>query len=226
MKLKTLPIVSFVLVLCGCSTTTALRAESVQFSGFLGSYDELTAGGENLALHAYVKPGLSFAEYSQIMFDDPEVLLSDETRQKVDEEDIAAVLAIAAKAKESFREVIEVTNLPGPGTLPVRWAITDLRPASKANIVTGLVPQARLVTTALGKGTDTYFFVGRIGVEAEVVDSVTGERLIAGVDTRIGANAIGNVGSTWSDVEDAFAFWADRFAHNLIRLGFPGNRVQ
>jgi hypothetical protein len=225
MKAPNLYILSIVTLLCACSTTTAPKAESVQFSGFLGNYDGLQAGGENLALHSYMKPGLSLAGYSHIMFDEPEFLLSEETRQKTDDEDLAAVLAIAEKSMEGFRGVVQVAEEPGPGVLRVRWAITDLKPASKGNIVTGLIPQARMVSTVLGKGTDTHLFVGKIGIEAEVVDSVSGERLIAGVDTRVGANAIRNVGSTWGDVEDAFKFWTKRFAGNLSRLGFTGGRV-
>lgn len=223
MKPSHLFIFPVILIVCSCATTTSPSADSVQFSGFLGDYEALEPGGEHLALYSYVKPKLSLAEYSQIMFEDPEVVLSDETVQNIDTDEIAAVLALAEKSRGRFQKVLTVTDQPGPGVLRVRWAITDLKPASKANVVTGLVPQARLASLVLGKGTGTYLFVGKIGIEAEVLDSVSGERLIAGVDTRIGANAIRNVGSTWGDVEDAFHFWADRLANNLIRLGFSGN---
>ncbi|NJM55053.1 MAG: DUF3313 domain-containing protein [Verrucomicrobiae bacterium] len=212
------------ILLCGCSSTTAPSRDAIQFSGFLGDYDQLETGRENLAVYSYLKPGLSLAEYTEIIFDDPEILLSDETRQGISNEDLSAVLAFAENSIGSIEEIVQVTSDPGPRVLRVRWAITDLKPASKANVVTGLVPQARALSTVLGKGTGTYLFVGRIGIEAEVIDSVTGERLMAAVDTRVGANAIDNVGSTWGDVEDAFEFWADRFADNLARLGYSGTK--
>lgn len=215
-----------VLVLCGCSTTTAPSAQSVEFSGFLGDYKGLETGGPDSAVYFYAKPGLSLADYTRVIIEDPEILLSEETLEDIEDEDIATVVAFAKQAGESFQEVIPVTEEPGPGVLRVRWAITDLKPASKANIATGLLLPARVVSKALKVGTGTYLFVGQIGVEAEVVDSVTGERLIAGVDTRVGANAIGNVGSTWGDVEDAFDLWADRFASNLTRFGFSTNATK
>ena len=52
-----------------------------------------------------------------------------------------------------------------------------------------------------------------------MLDSVTGERLGAAVDRRVGANAITHIGSTWSDVEAAFEFWIDRMARRLRQLG-------
>ena len=217
-----LPLAS-ALILCGCSTTTAPSAKSVEFSGFLGEYDGLVTGGSDSALYSYIKPGLSLAEYTQVIIEEPEILLSDETLQDIDDDDISTVVAFANQASERFQEVIPVTGEPGPGILRLRWAITDLKPASKANLATGLLIPGRVISKALEQGTDTYLFVGQIGIEAELVDSVTGERLMAAVDTRVGANAISNVGSTWGDVEDAFDLWADRFANNLIRLGFPAS---
>jgi len=198
----------------------------VEFSGSLGEYDGLVTGGPDSALYRYTKPGLSLAEYTQVIIEEPEILLSDETLQRIDDDDISTVMAFAKQAGESLQEVIPVTEEPGPGVLRLRWAITDLKPASKANLATGLLIPGRVISKALEQGTGTYLFVGQIGIEAELVDSVTGERLMAKVDTRVGANAISNVGSTWGDVEDAFDLWADRFADNLIRLGFPESARQ
>jgi hypothetical protein len=62
--------------------------------------------------------------------------------------------------------------------------------------------------------------VGRVSVEGEILDSQTGETLIAVVDARVGSNAVQNVGSTWADVEDAFKLWARRLTKILRALGF------
>lgn len=211
------------LVLCGCSTTTAPSANSVEFSGFLGDYDGLVTGGPDSALYRYTKPGLSLAGYTRVIIEQPEILLSNETLNEIDDDDISTVLEIAKQAGESFQESVPVTEEAGPGVLRLRWAITDLKPASKANLATGLLVPGRVISKVLEQGTGTHLFVGQIGIEAELLDSVTGERLMAGVDTRVGANAIRNVGSTWGDVEDAMDLWADRFANNLIRLGFSAS---
>ena len=71
---------------------------------------------------------------------------------------------------------------------------------------------------------DTQIFVGTAGIEAEILDSVTGERLAAAVDERAGSKALKGSTSTWSDVKDAFDYWAERLKVRLAELrgGDPG----
>src|SRR5207247_2105465 len=78
------------------------------------------------------------------------------------------------------------------------------------NTVSKIVPQLRLLTTVGGLATDTQLLVGRAGVEAEILDGVTDERLAAAVDRRAGTKALRGGVSTWSDVENAFDYWSER----------------
>ena len=64
----------------------------------------------------------------------------------------------------------------------------------------------------------TKSFVGKAGVEAEILDSTTGTRLAAAIDRRVGARSLKPEKNAWSDVERAFRYWADRLRDRLAEL--------
>ena len=61
-------------------------------------------------------------------------------------------------------------------------------------------------------------FAGEAGVEGELTDSLSGERLGAAVDARVGNKTIRGGLKEWSQVDDAFAFWAERIRKRLAEL--------
>ena len=214
-----------VLVLaCGCLSTRAPSSKAIEFSGFLSDYSKLEKRRKSFGVFSYVKPGLSLEGYDSLLVEKPKILVSEKSRAELDESDLEAILKHARNmAAEHILPYIQIAENSGPGVLQLRWAITELKPASKLNIVSGLVPQIRVASLVLSKGTDTHLFVGKVSVEGEILDSQTGEILIAGVDARVGSNAVQNVGSKWADVEDAFELWARSFTENLRAFGFPIN---
>jgi hypothetical protein len=101
----------------------------------------------------------------------------------------------------------------------LRAAITEAKGARVlGNAVTSIVPQLRLLSTAAGLAADTAVLVGKVGVEAELTDSLTGERLLAAVDERAGTKALRGGLGKWSQVQEAFGFWANRIRERLSEL--------
>jgi hypothetical protein len=84
--------------------------------------------------------------------------------------------------------------------------------------VTTTIPQLKLLGTAVGLSADTALTVGKARTEAEITDSLTGYRLLAGVDERVGGRAFRGVLNEWSDVQEAFEFWAERLRERLAEL--------
>ena len=78
-----------------------------------------------------------------------------------------------------------------------------------------MIPQTRLLSNLAGIATDTQVFVGKAAIEAEIVDSMTQERLMAGVDQRAGAKTLRGLGGKWKDVNNAFQYWAERLRERL-----------
>ncbi|MGA2411957.1 MAG: DUF3313 family protein, partial [Candidatus Binataceae bacterium] len=67
--------------------------------------------------------------------------------------------------------------------------------------------------------TGTYAFVGGARGEAEITDSVTGQRLAAWVDERVGGGNISNA-AQWEmgDAENVVDYWAKHLNDRLVQL--------
>lgn len=152
-------------------------ASAPQHSGFLGNYAHLKDDkcGERY-LQWWEKTGFDWTVFKKLMIDSVVVHYHPRAKQKViDSETEQELIAY-------FRETVEdelggeypVVTAPGPDVLRIRAAITEVIPAN---------PALNLVTTAL-------LFVpldmGGAAIEAEFIDSVTGEVLASMVDKKMG----------------------------------------
>ena len=208
-----------IVLLGGCPTTRQTR--TVEKSGFLGDYSQLREGGTGEAQLVYIRPGVAWVRYTKMMIDPVTIWTSgDSTVANVSEAD-RQLLAdyLDASLRNSLQQSYTLVDRPEANTLRLRVAITDAKGARVAlNTVSKIVPQLRVLTTVGGLATDTQLLVGRAGVEAEIVDGVSGERLAAAVDRRAGTKALRGGVSTWSDVENAFDYWSDRLRTRLAEL--------
>jgi hypothetical protein len=205
------------LTVAACATTRQTR--SVEESGFLGDYSELREGGKGEAQLVYIDADADFSIYKAVLIDSV-TLWHDSDLSKIPVEDRQALTDYLYKAlhKELGKDY-EIVESPGVGVLRVRAAITEAKGARVlGNVITSVVPQLRMLSTLGGLASDTQVFVGKCGIEAEVTDSLTNYRLAAAVDERAGTKALrGGVGK-WSDVEQAFDFWAARLRERLETL--------
>jgi hypothetical protein len=99
---------------------------------------------------------------------------------------------------------MKIATVPGPGTLRVRTALTDVIPGAakgKPVVTVHSAPQAPLTGTL---GSDAVAsFVSSLSFEGELVDSVTGERICALCDHRLGAKREATAATTWASVRSA-----------------------
>jgi len=208
-----------IVLLSGCPTTRQTR--TVEESGFLRDYSQLREGGTGEAQLVYIKPGVAWARYTKIKIDPVTIWTSgDSTVASVSGAD-RQLLAdyLDASLRNSLQQNYTLVDRAEANTLRLRVAITDAKGARVAlNTVSKIVPQLRLLTTVGGLATDTQLLVGRAGVEAEILDGVTDERLAAAVDRRAGTKALRGGVSTWSDVENAFDYWSERLRTRLAEL--------
>ena len=207
------------IVLTGCPTTRQTR--SVERSGFLGDYSQLREGERGEAQLVFIKPGVPWARYTSVTIDPVTIWAASDTDvANVAPEDRQLLTDyLDASLRNSLSKDYRVVDRPGPGTLRLRVAITDAKGARVVlNTVSKIVPQLRLLTTVGGLASGTQALVGRAGVEGEIVDSLTGERLAAAVDSRAGTKALRGGVSTWADVQNAFDYWSDRLRTRLEEL--------
>jgi hypothetical protein len=201
----------------GCALTRQTR--SVEKSGFLGDYSQLKEGESGQAQLVYIKPGVRWADYDKIDID-PVTLWTSESTEKVAPEDKQLLVDyLDASLRNALKQDYQIVDRPEAGALRLRVAITDAKGArAVANTVSKIIPQLRLLTTVGGLAADTTVLVGRVGVEAEILDSVTNERLGAAVDRRAGTKALRGGLSTWADVQNAFDYWSEKLRTRLTEL--------
>ena len=208
------------LLTAGCTATRGRRGTPEE-SGFLGDYSQLQKNPDYPAARVYIKPGVPWANYNAILIDS--VGLWGDASQSISREDQKNLTDTLFKSLyDDLSKYFKVVNQPGPNTLRLRVALTQVQGAKPVlRTISTVVPQLRVVGTIVGLSADTATTVGSATVEMEVLDSVTGERLAAGADDRAGTKVLfaGRAYTTWGDVEAACGYWSDRIAWQLTRVG-------
>ena len=188
-----------------------------QFSGFLKNYEELkpnaNLGGDAIT-YAGTEAKKNLRSYFAIVVDPVEVYIAtDADESKVNEDSRKALTgyfqhALVAAVSDAFPPV----EKPGPLTLRLRTAIVGVDVGGE--VAPGDAPEdAKPLARALN--------IGKVGVEMELVDSVTGERIAAMVDrTNLGAGAeVGAVNFSrvekFAAAKEAFDEWASRLREFL-----------
>lgn len=201
----------------GCAATyQARRAEP---SGFLGDYSMLEKGKKDEALLVYQCAGVAWAKYDKVLFD-PITIWHTAEVTTVDPHE-AQVLAdyLHSAIHNALTTDYTFVDRPGPGVLRLRVAITEAEGSKRTlDTVSTLIPQLRLLSGMKRIATGTAAFVGRAGIEGEVLDAMTNQRLFAAVDRRAGQNRLQGSLSTWDDVQQAFDYWGGRIRARLAEL--------
>ena len=197
------------------------KADRIVFSGFMDNYDQLRrADGFSEFVWGYAKKPLILREYDKAIVDP--VLVSFHPEAKgvaIDPGKLAELTTFFRdQVVEELSKVraVELVDQPGPGVMRVRIAITDLDVArSSANVGAKIAGTATAGVGFLVPSVD----VGGATMECEVLDSATGERLVAVVDTDRGRRML-NFKSMKSagDAKAAMREWARDFRRNLERI--------
>jgi len=189
-------------------------------SGFLRDYSQLQPGKQGQCEQVYINPNVNWSSYTGMQFESVTLWpgkngglanLSPQDQQMLADRLYKAVY-------EALSKVITMVNSPGPGVMRARLALTEAQPTNvPLNAVATVVPQLRMLSTVVGLAANTSLTVGKATIEGDVTDSLTGRRLAACVDERIGQRSVQAFG-TWSQVQAAFDHWGQQFAQKLAQL--------
>jgi hypothetical protein len=198
------------------------QAREAEPSGFLRDYTRLGEGGPGEALLVYRNPQADLSRYRAVLLGPVTVWkLPGSQLEDVPEADLVRLgVALGDTVMRRLGEKLELVSEPGPRVLRVRLAITEARPSNvPMDLVTTVLPQARVLSAVRRLATGTHAFVGAATLEGELTDSVSGEVLMAAVDRRVGPKSVRGVSGSWSDVEAAFDLWARRLRDRLEAEG-------
>lgn len=169
-------------------------------SGFLGNYQQLNAGyGMADAVSAFVKPGVDLKQYHSVVIEPVTTVVSAPGISPEVSSQLAAYLGESLRSQSGGQ--LSIVGSPGPGTLRIRAALTDVIEGQKLGKPVKTVhtsPQATLTGT-LGSA-EVASFISNVSFEGEILDSVSGERLCALCDHRMGVKREASAATTWAAV--------------------------
>jgi hypothetical protein len=200
------------LMVGGC---VAMKSHKTQPAGFLGDYSQLKEGKTKEWMFGYVNPAVSIQAYTSILMDPIRIYVSKEYNMKnVSSEDQQKILNYAdATIRKHLAQDYTLVQKPGPGVMRLRIAITEAENSSVAwDTVSTIMPISLAISGITTIASGSAAFVGSAGVEAELQDSLTGTRLMAGVDRRMGGKITGKFDKfdKWHTVKNSIDYWAKR----------------
>jgi len=191
-------------LVCGISLTVASCSTGDRSpSGFLSNFSQMDAGyGTTNAVSAYLKSGVDLKKYDSVMIDPVTTVIAASGVSPEVTAQLAANLEDALRSQATVN--LKLVTTPGPSTLRVRAALTDVIEGGRGrNAVTTVHTNPR--ATQVGKlgSPELASFISNICFEMEVLDSLSGERIGALSDHRIGAKRNATASSTWAGVRSA-----------------------
>lgn len=201
----------------GCAASRQTR--SAETHGFLGDYSQLGKDESGRASLIYINPAVDWRSYSAVMIDSVTIWHSQKNSKLSDEDAQMLTDHFYAALREELDKDYRMVDRPGPGVMRIRAALTEAKGAKVVgNTVTTLQPMAKVASTAIGVASDTQVWVGSATFEAEITDSMSGERLAAAVDERAGTKNLLVGLKKWSQVKRVIEVWAENLRERLSEL--------
>lgn len=207
------------LLVSGCASTYQKR--SVKGSGFLSDYAQLKDHGGDSAMLSYRNEQADFKGYTKILLDPVRVFVpgKDSKIASLPKEDQQKLVNyFDAALREELKLDYTLVSQPGPGVMRIRVAMTEADGSAVVlDTISSVIPIGVALSAVKAIATGKNLSVGEIGAECEGVDSVTGQRLFAAVDARVGRKYTFKFDKfdKWHAAEDAFDFWAKQLHERL-----------
>ena len=193
-------------------------------SGFLGdAYDKLQPEPGNGDWLTYFKTEDTLKNAQAFLIQPVQVFLVPEAeKREIDPKQLDKLSEYFTKAltDELTAGHYMIVTQPGPGVMVLRFAITNVQPnGNKKNMVaTAAVDVALYGTTPPGSTMLLpRLTVGKVSIEGEMVDSLSGELQMAFMTSKSGRRFFSGLKAyqKWGDINAAFKGWAKNFRKRL-----------
>ena len=222
MKIRKFTICLIVAASAALFSTT--QAQEMIYSGFMTDYTQLVKVTDGSADYRYVSPGGEdrMAQYNAVMIDQPEIFIANDSpyRGAKPKHLDAFAESIRAGIASALSEDMYVVGQPGENVLYISIAATNLKLTKKKRGILGYTPGGFLAGTIAGAATSNLAKKANLQglvFEFEGFDSVSGERIIAIIDS-IGSDA--QSPATWEELEAFMAKYG-----RLIQCRFDNARL-
>lgn len=203
-------------VAAGCAATK--QARTTETSGFLGDYSKLKSGEGDRALLYYFNPAAEWPRYNKILMDPVRVYAGkDSDIRSMDRAELQSIVDyFDASVRTALGTDYQFVDKAGPGVIRLRIALTDAKGSKVAlDTMSNVLPPAIVIGALKTAITGSSTGVGAAGVETELLDSVTGVRLGAAVDRRVGTKTFEGKFDKWDDVKQSIDHWSEQLKGRL-----------
>jgi hypothetical protein len=210
---------------------SALRAQDAadqqqSSDPFLGDYSGLVPDAKNGDLLLYMKDPTVLKKYNKFIFDPITIYLLPEAQDRgIDPDDLERLTQYFRKAvinELAKSGSYQIVKEPGPDVAELRVAITNVEPTGgkKNAAVKGAATAATMAVAPGASLLVPRISVGKVNIEGEILDSVSGDRLVAFVTSKSGKRWFAGLNTVkkWGDIEAAFRSWAKGFRVRLDEM--------
>jgi len=189
-KYGLLAIIALCFIMAGCASKTAKEED---YSGFLSDYTKLVkgpgvGGGEVLS---WISPVLAERKYTKVMLDSVIIYPAPEPGPQLRREVLTSMLAYLNKElREEVGKTYEIVTEPGKGVVRLRAAVTTIETTLEDLAVYEYIPIA-LALAGASSAAGIRSQAVEIFVEAELTDSLSGERLAEAIRKGFGESVGG-----------------------------------
>ena len=201
----------------GCAKTHQSR--SINESGFLGDYSDLESPDEEARLLLrYIADDADWASYDRMLLDPVTSWRS--AGKGISDADAQVLLNnFYTMLYENLSQDYTMVDAPGEGVMRFQVAVTKIENGiAPLDLVSTVVPVGVVSSVLMEFTTGKPLFVGEAVVEFRITDSISGRVLTKGVDGRVGGKAIDKSLDNWTDVTNAFRYWAEYARFRLCEL--------
>ena len=214
-------VVALILVVTGCARNH--QARNVQTTDFLGDYTLLKESHEDEAMLSYWKKGVNWAKYKKIVLE-PVVIKKipdSELNEMTHAENYRLKELLDYRMQEALKKGFRLVNKSGADTLLVQFAITDVETSTVLlDMFSSVYPSARTLSALKHLVAGTESFVGKSSIEGKIIDSSSGELLMATADARDNGKILTGWNNELDDVEESYKYWAIQLSYQLcLRQG-------
>jgi len=213
-------VMAAVFLVSGCARTKQARSAK-KHSGFLGDYSMLEKGKKGEALMVYKNPDADWPSYSKILLDPVDILSKAKEQASSTPQEDYQMLAnnFYTLLYEELSEDYEMVKEPGPRTIRVQIALTDVEKSWAAvNTVTSVIPVGIVISAGKEFATGKPAFVGEVAIEAKALDARTGQVLVMGIDRRVGSNSLRASVDNWDDANKILELWSKMMRFRFCKL--------
>jgi hypothetical protein len=212
--------VSRILLAVSVGTFSIPALAQDEFSGFLENYEQLQPAEDVWLNYIYTGPEFrsKVSNTTAFVVEQPEIFIAPDSKYGGMKPDDMKLVADSMRAifAEALMEKYQIAASPGPNTLVMRMAFTNVHLKKKGRSLLGYTPVGFVVSgakKAMNEFVDNIMLT-EVVWEAEIYDSLTGERYGA-MTTNLGNRESKKEFTSWDELEQALKVGATRIMCRL-----------